>query len=148
MIADLSTTGKASAKSLRKALYRLFDLDIFENALAHLGNTDSSTTVLGKLHDAWAKQATDSKVVLQRRTFESVQKAYDKLAEEVKELEKDIAEKEEEVRFLSEKIGQATSKKALETQRKTIKATVTELENSVKSEKKQFGISLMAQYNF
>ena len=148
MIADLSTTGKASAKSLRKALYRLFDLDIFENALAHLGNTDSSTTVLGKLHDAWAKQATDSKVILQRRTFESVQKAYDKLAEEVKELEKDIAEKEEEVRFLSEKIGQATSKKALETQRKTIKATVTELENSVKSEKKQFGISLMTQYPY
>ena len=148
MIADLSTTGKASAKSLRKALYRLFDLDIYENALAHLGNTGSSSTVLGKLHDAWSKQATDSKVVMQRRTFESVQKTHDKLAEEVKELEKEIAEKEDEVRFLSEKIGQATSKKALESQRKSIKATVKELEDSVKSEKKQFGLSIMTQYPY
>ena len=148
MIADLSTTGKESAKSLRKALYRLFDLDIYENALAHLGRTDSVTTVLGKLHDTWAKQATDSKVVSQRRTFESLQKTYDKIDAEVKELEKEIAEKEEEVRFLSERIGQATSKKALESQRKTIKATVKGLEDSVKSEKKQFGVSIMAQYPY
>ena len=148
MIADLSTTGKKSASSLRKALYRLFDLDIYENALAHLGKTDSVTTVLGKLHETWAKQATDSKVVLQRRTYESCQRAYDKIDGEIKALEKDIAESEEEVRFLSEKIGQATSKKALEAQRKTIKASVAELENSVKTEKKQFGISLMTQYPY
>jgi DNA sulfur modification protein DndD len=90
MIADLGTTGQKSAKSLRKALYRLFDLDVYENALAHLGKEDSSSTVLGKLHDTWAKQATDQKVIMQRKTFESIQKTYAKIEGEVKELKKEI----------------------------------------------------------
>jgi DNA sulfur modification protein DndD len=148
MIADLRTTGKESAKSLRKALYRLFDLDIYENALVHIGNEDSTSTVLGKLHDAWSKQATDAKVVIQRRTFEGMQKIFDKVEGEVKALEKEIAEKEDDVRFLSERIGQATSKKALEAQRKAIKETIKTLENSVKAEKKQFGTSAMEQYPY
>lgn len=148
MITDLSTTGRESAKSLRKALYRLFDLDIFENALIHLGNEDSTSTVLGKLHDTWSKQATDTKVVIQRHQFEGVQKSFDKIDGEVKALEKEIAEKEEEIRFLSERIGQATSKKALEAQRKAIKDTTKALEESVKNEKKRFGVSVMEQYPY
>ena len=148
MIADLGTTGQKSAKSLRKALYRLFDLDVYENALAHLGKEDSSSTVLGKLHDTWAKQATDQKVIMQRKTFESIQKTYAKIEGEVKELKKEISEKEEEVRFLSEKIGQATSKKALEAQRKAIKNNIKSLEDSVKNEKHQFGSSVMTQYPY
>lgn len=148
MIADLSTTGKESAKSLRKALYRLFDLDIYENALAHIGKQDLTSTVLGKLHDNWAKQATDQKVVFQRRTFEAIQKKCATIEGEVQGLEKEIAEQEEEVRFLSEKIGQATSKKALEAQRKSIKSTITSLEDAVKTEKRQFGNDAMAQYPY
>ncbi len=148
MIADLGTTGQKSAKSLRKALYRLFDLDIYENALAHLGKEDSTSTVLGKLHTEWAKQATDNKVVMQRKTFESIQKTHAKIDGEVKELKTAIAEREEEVRFLSEKIGQATSKKALEAQRKSIKNNIKSLEDSVKEQKHQFGTSIMAQYPY
>jgi DNA sulfur modification protein DndD len=148
MIADLGTTGQKSAKSLRKALYRLFDLDIYENALAHLGKEDSTSTVLGKLHTEWSKQATDQKIVMQRKTFESIQKNYAKIDGEVKVLKKEIAEREEDVRFLSEKIGQATSKKALEAQRKSIKNNIKSLEDSIKDQKLQFGTSVMSQYPY
>ena len=148
MIADLGTTGQKSAKSLRKALYRLFDLDVYENAIAHLGRTDSSSTVLGKLHDTWAKQATDSKVVMQRKTFESIQKTHAKIDGEVSELKKRISDQEDIIRRLSEQIGQATSKKALEAQRTSIKNNIKSLEDSVKDQKHLFGTSIMTQYPY
>ena len=50
MIADLRVKGKDSAAKLRKALYSMFDLDVIESALTHVGRTDSKTTVLGKLY--------------------------------------------------------------------------------------------------
>lgn len=50
MIADLRVKGKDSASKLRKALYSMFDLDIIEAAIAHIGKTELKTTVLGKLY--------------------------------------------------------------------------------------------------
>ena len=50
MIADLRVKGKDSAGKLRKALYSMFDLDVVESAIAHIGRTDLRTTVLGKLY--------------------------------------------------------------------------------------------------
>ena len=57
MIADLGTTGRESAKFLRKALYRLFDLDVYENAIIHLGDQSQTSSVLGKLYSEFSKQA-------------------------------------------------------------------------------------------
>lgn len=50
MIADLRVKGKDSAGKLRKALYSMFDLDVIESALGHIGRTDLRATVLGKLY--------------------------------------------------------------------------------------------------
>lgn len=50
MIADLRVKGKDSAGKLRKALYSMFDLDVIESALDHIGDTKLKTTVLGKLY--------------------------------------------------------------------------------------------------
>lgn len=50
MIADLRVKGKDSAAKLRKALYSMFDLDVIESAINHIGRTDLKTTVLGKLY--------------------------------------------------------------------------------------------------
>ena len=50
MIADLRVKGRDSAGKLRKALYSMFDLDVLESALSHIGSSDLKTTVLGKLY--------------------------------------------------------------------------------------------------
>ena len=50
MIADLRVKGRDSAGKLRKALYSMFDLDVLEAAINHIGRTDLRTTVLGKLY--------------------------------------------------------------------------------------------------
>ena len=50
MIADLSTKSNDSAKKLKKALYSIFDLDILDLAIEHIGNTDSKMTAIGKIY--------------------------------------------------------------------------------------------------
>lgn len=40
MIADLRVKGRDSAGKLRKALYSMFDLDVIESAINHIGRTD------------------------------------------------------------------------------------------------------------
>ena len=42
MIADLRVKGRDSASKLRKALYSMFDLDVIESAINHIGRTDFS----------------------------------------------------------------------------------------------------------
>lgn len=49
MIADLKVKSNVSANSLKQALYTMFDLDVIDAAIAHLGKTDTKTTMLGKL---------------------------------------------------------------------------------------------------
>ena len=49
MIADLRVKGKDSANKLKEALYSMFDLDVIEAAMNHIGRTDLKTTALGKL---------------------------------------------------------------------------------------------------
>ena len=47
MIADLRVKSRDSASKLRKALYSMFDLDVVESAISHIGRTDLRSTVLG-----------------------------------------------------------------------------------------------------
>ena len=143
MIADLGTTGRESAKSLRKALYRLFDLDVYENAVIHLGDQSQNSSVLGKLYTELSKQATDSKIVMQRRTYESILKQCQKVESDVALKKKAIAEKEDEVRFLSERIGMATSRKDLQQLRDAKKAYFKTKEKQIVDKKKDFGKTIM-----
>ena len=148
MIADLGTTGRESAKFLRKALYRLFDLDVYENAIIHLGDQNQTSSVLGKLYSEFSKQATDTKIVMQRRTYESILKKCQQIEAEVAAKRKAISEKEDEVRFLSERIGLATSRKDLQRLRDTEKTHIKTYEDSVAKEKRAFGKTVMSNFPY
>ena len=50
MIADLRVKGKDSAGKLRKALYSMFDLDVIEAALGHIGRTRKGIQKKNRLH--------------------------------------------------------------------------------------------------
>ena len=147
MIADLNQKGKDSAKSLRKALYSIFDLDIYEQALIHIGTQSSGTsTVLGKLYWSKSESCSNSSVIIARGDLHQTQSKVEKLTEDIKNAEAEIARYKKEIQDLSEIIGSTQSQAVLEARRKDLKKEIKTLEEAVEREKKNFGNSIMAQY--
>ena len=60
MIADLKIRGTDSAKTLKTALYSIFDLEAYEKALEDIGNIGKSQSVLGQLDDMRLKAVEES----------------------------------------------------------------------------------------
>lgn len=147
MIADLGKTGKDSAKALRKALFSIFDLDIYEQATVHLGSQDSgSSTVLGKLYLSLTQNSSNKDIMLQTGEFRAATKRVEKLREEIESYKSYIEKYRKAAQDLSEKIGNAPSRKALEERRKRAKASIKALEESIASEMKAFGATVMSAY--
>lgn len=120
MIADLRVKGKDSANKLRKALFSMFDLDIIENALAHIGKTDLKTTVLGKLYLSKAPIASVGQTAAIKTNIENAQTQLDKLNEEINQAESDRNSKNELIKEISEKIGTTKSKADYDMRRKDL----------------------------
>lgn len=145
MIADLKIRGIDSAKKLKKALNSLFDLELYENAIRHLGDPSKSQkqTVLGQLNEKKeealrnASNEQDYKENLTmlgrlRARLERNQLKYDaKLGK--------IQDNSARVREISEEIGRRKSTKALEESRKEYKNFIKEKEEGIVNEQKKFG---------
>lgn len=149
MIADLGTTGKASAKALRKALYSIFDLDIYEQARVHLGAQDGgSSTVLGKLYLSLADNSSNADIANKKAEFFRQTKKVEKLNEDVENYKSFVELYRREAQALSEKIGNAPSRKKLEDRRKKIKGTIKTLEESISQSMLAFGATTMSTYPY
>lgn len=122
MIADLRLKGKDSAGQLRKALFSMFNLDILENAISHIGRTDLKTTVLGKLYLNKGTVLNDDQITLAKVAVETEQDTLEKLNTAIESANKRKAELQEAVFQLSEKIGSQKSKASYEKQRKLLKS--------------------------
>lgn len=147
MIADLGRTGKESAKSLRKALYSIFDLDVYEQASVHLGAQDGgSSTVLGKLYMNLAETSSSQEVQLAKGEYRAALKRVEAVQDEIDTCKNAIVRYRKEVQEKSEKIGSAPSRQALEAKRKRAKNNITTLEGAIEREKKAFGSAVMATY--
>ena len=79
MIADLRVKGKDSASKLRKALYSMFDLDVLEAAISHIGRTDLKTTVLGKLYLSKGSISSGSEICAIMANIEQAQSRLSKI---------------------------------------------------------------------
>lgn len=86
MIADLRVKGRDSASKLRKALYSMFDLDVIESAINHIGRTDLKTTVLGKLYLGKSSIGSGSEVSAIKTNIETAQNLIAQKTEQKKEL--------------------------------------------------------------
>ena len=146
MIADLRVKGRDSAAKLRKALYSMFDLDVIESALSHIGRTDLKTTALGKLYLSQGTIASGSKISAVKTNIENAQNKISLLDANI---EATMAEKErnqEIVRQASEKIGSSKSKADYEIQRKSLRQQSYSFLNSVKDYQEQFGNTIMEMF--
>lgn len=123
MIADLRVKGRDSASKLRKALYSMFDLDVIESALDHIGRTDLKTTVMGKLYLNKSPVASGSAISSTKTNIENAQNELVKLNDNLMK-EKDEKESLKVLtREISEKIGNVKSKEEYEKQRKDLKSS-------------------------
>lgn len=147
MIADLNQKGRESAKSLRKALYSIFDLDVYEHALVHIGTSSSGpSTVLGKLFLSRSANSGSKDVIVARGSLRQTQKRIEDLEDQIAAA-KQFGEKcRREIQELSELIGSTPERAALEKRRQQARVQIKGFEDAIGREEKAFGRSVMAQY--
>lgn len=139
MIADLRVKGRDSAKNLRKALYSIFDLDILESALKHIGDTDLKTTVLGKLYLSKGTISSGSDINATKVDIENAQNKIEEIESAIKDDEVEKETKRELISNISEQIGSTKSKEEYEKERKELGKQRDAFLNNINSEMSQFG---------
>ena len=120
MIADLKVKGKESANKLKEALYTIFDLSIYEQALSHIGNSELKTTVLGQLYLNKASISDDEGVAVAKTNINNAHNKIEVLTNRREAYQKDNNEKNEFIQSVSEKIGGAKSTAEYESDRKQL----------------------------
>ena len=121
MIADLRMKGKDSAGKLRKALYSMFDLDIYESAISHIGRTDLKTSVLGKIYLSKGTAKSGSEIITVKANIEQAQNKINKYNDDLKKAEEQKKTDQNLIAEISEQIGSQKSKADYEMTRKRLK---------------------------
>lgn len=135
MIADLRVKGKDSAGKLRKALYSMFDLDVIEAAIAHIGRTDLKTTALGKLYLSKGTISSGSEIAAIKTNIEGAQARLERLSNNIESAQIEKEKKQSLIQSVSEQIGGTKSKTEYERQRKILKGhRDTFLSNAVEAQ--------------
>lgn len=120
MIADLRVKGKDSAEKLKKALYSMFDLDVIESAISHIGRTDLKTTVLGKLFLSKGNISCSGDISSTATNIKNLQKRIEEVNDSIDKATKEKNSKYSFINSVSEQIGNRKSKADYEKQRKEL----------------------------
>lgn len=152
MIADLKIRGTDSAKTLRKALYSIFDLEAYEKAIEDVGSISKSQSVIGILEGKRLKVASDTISDENMRKYYREIKILKNKMEKIEGENATLKEREEEIRSrlseISEEIGSNKSKKQLEEARKRLVDSKRSEESSIVREQKRFGQEIEENYAF
>lgn len=146
MIADLRVKGRDSASKLRKALYSMFDLDVIESAINHIGRTDLKTTVLGKLYLGKSSIGSGSEVSAIKTNIETAQNLIAQKTEQIEECDGEKEEKKKIIQTISEQIGSTKSKADYEKQRRDLKKQRDVFLENANSAQHQFGDEVMSMF--
>lgn len=146
MIADLRVKGKDSASKLRKALYSMFDLDVIESALGHIGRSDLRTTVLGKLYLSQANIASGSELSAIKTNIENAQNVIVDVTRQIEEATDERIKKKELITQISEQIGGSKSKAEYEAQRADQKRQRDRFLKNATNDQAQFGDAIMDMF--
>lgn len=146
MIADLRVKGKDSAGKLRKALYSMFDLDIIENAINHIGRTDLKTTVLGKLYLKKAPVSSSGAVAAVKTNIVNAQAKIEEYSSKIQIAKSEKEKKRLLINQISEQIGNTQSKADYERQRKDLKMQRDAFIRNAKNEESAFGDTVIEMF--
>lgn len=139
MIADLRVKSRDSAGKLRKALYSMFDLDVVESAIGHIGRTDLRSTVLGKLYLSKSSVASGTEISVLKTNIENAQKKIADLESKKSQAEEESKKLQGRITAISEEIGSTKSKQEYEHQRAELKKQRDLFDSNAKKAQQQFG---------
>lgn len=144
MIADLSVKGQDSADNLKKALYLMLDLSVYDKAAELIGRNDLKTTVLGSLFMQKTALGSTADLVTAGQKMDVAQSHRDVLIKQSEENKRKIKECEERVKAISEQIGRANSQKEYEAQRNNYIDIRNNLLEQTKREYVNFGEEMIS----
>jgi len=146
MIADLRVKGRDSAVKLRKALYSMFDLDVLEAAVGHIGKTELKTTVLGSLYLGKSSVASGSQISSIKTNIENAQNRIESIKNKLQSAQNEKKEKKEFINNASEEIGNTKSKADYENQRRALKYQRDVFIQNTKMSQSEFGDAVMDMF--
>ena len=146
MIADLSTKSNDSAKKLKAALYSMFDLDILDMAVDHIGSTTLKKSVLGKLYLSKGEESTGSEISIVKRNIENAQAMIEKLEQKNSGAKSERDRNRQLLNDISEQIGSSKSKAEYEKQRKNYQRARDIAEKNVEQAQSDFGDAVIDVY--
>lgn len=118
MIADLGKKGKDSAGKLKEALYSIFNLDVYQNAIDHIGRNDLKTTVIGTLFKDMDDENSNGEVSVVKTNIDNAQNKIEEYEEKKKKAQENKTKNQQVILEMSEKIGSVKSKEQYEADRK------------------------------
>lgn len=140
MIADLRVKKpRLCQESFSKALYSMFDLDVVESAIGHIGRTDLRSTVLGKLYLSKSSVASGTEISVLKTNIENAQKKIADLESKKSQAEEESKKLQERITAISEEIGSTKSKQEYEHQRAELKKQRDLFDSNAKKAQQQFG---------
>lgn len=152
MIADLKIRGTDSAKTLRKALYSIFDLEAYEKAVVDVGSTKSTQSVIGQLEELKMKAKVEAATEdAHRNCLKEIKLLKRKLAEcetENSDYNEQIEALSERLVEISELIGTNKSKGQLENARKGLIASKKREQEQISKEMLRFGNEIESNYAY
>lgn len=146
MIADLKVKGSDSAKKLRTALYSIFDLDVLESALEHIGETQYKTTVLGQLYLSKGNLSSGSEISAIKTNIENAQTKIAELEDKLCSAKDEKKNKKDLINYISEQIGETKSKTEYEVERKRLQEGRDRSLKSIEIFEMDFGNAVMESY--
>jgi len=146
MITDLMEKGQDSSKKLKKALYSIFNLNLYEKASRHIGSPDIKTSVIGKLYLSRTGKGNQANIDVLRANIENATGQIEEVEANIESRETTKSANAQEIREISEKIGGAKTRKEYEDLRKTLKNAADSLARQIEDEQLLFGERLVQHY--
>ncbi|MCH5259021.1 MAG: AAA family ATPase [Lachnospiraceae bacterium] len=152
MIADLKIRGTDSAKTLKKALHSIFELEVYEKALLDLGNKNKTQSVIGQLEikrkDAQTKATTVESEKQYITEINILTKRLEEIDDENDKYQREKKEHEDRIKEISEQIGTNKSKKQLEESRSYMQDSIVQYGEDIKREMLDFGNEVSNNYAY
>ena len=117
----------------------MFDLDVVESAIGHIGRTDLRSTVLGKLYLSKSSVASGTEISVLKTNIENAQKKIADLESKKSQAEEESKKLQERITAISEEIGSTKSKQEYEHQRAELKKQRDLFDSNAKKAQQQFG---------
>lgn len=147
MVNDLRAGKQSATNELANAVYYLFDLKEYNDAIKDIGDTSKTSTVLGKL-DSEVGDDGSGRSDLMSYQWKKIEcnKKIEQLDNEIEELNVTLQGHLDEITRLSEIIGSSKGSAELENERKTLIDTNQILMGDLKKYKSQFARHIYSVY--